>query len=250
MKLYGLIGYPLGHSFSKKYFSEKFKREGIINCSYELFPIPSIKDLPSLISSNPFLKGLNVTIPYKQQVLEYVTEKTGAVKNIGAANTIKIEGDKLIAYNTDVIGFENSFVRKLKPPDNYRDKKALILGTGGSAKAIQYVLKKLGIEFLIVTRNHQPENGTINYSMIDETIMNDYNVIINCTPVGMYPNEDQCPDLPYQYLTEEHYLYDLVYKPEKTLFLKKGEQKGATIQNGYEMLTIQAEESWKIWNAD
>ena len=254
MKLYGLIGYPLGHSFSKKYFSEKFKREGIINCSYELFPIPSIKDLPSLISSNPFLKGFNVTIPYKQQVLEYVTETTGAVKNIGAANTIKIKGDKLIAYNTDIIGFENSFVKKLKPsdsPDNYRgDKKALILGTGGSSKAIQYVLKKLNIDFLLVTRSNQLESGIINYSMIGETIMNDYNVIINCTPVGMYPNEDQCPDLPYQYLTEEHYLYDLVYKPEKTLFLKKGEQKGATIQNGYEMLTIQAEESWKIWNAD
>ena len=246
MKLYGLIGYPLGHSFSKKYFTDKFKREGIINCSYDLFPNPTIKNLPSLISSNPFLKGFNVTIPYKQQVLEYVTEITGAVKNIGAANTIKIKGDKLIAYNTDVIGFENSFVRKLKP----FHKKALILGTGGSAKAIQYVFKKLNIDFLIVTRSHQLGSGIINYSMIDETIMNEYKLIINCTPVGMYPNEDQCPDLPYQYLTEEHYLYDLVYKPEKTLFLKKGEEKGATIQNGYEMLTVQAEESWKIWNAD
>ena len=245
MKLYGLIGYPLGHSFSKKYFTEKFQQEGIIDCSYELFPISSIKDLPSLINSNPLLKGLNITIPYKQQVLDYVTDKTNAVKNIGAANTIKIDGDKLIAYNTDVIGFENSLVRKIKPSH----KKALVLGTGGSSKAVQYVLKKSGIEFLLVSRGNQLP-GTINYSMIDETIMNEYQLIINCTPVGMYPNDGQCPDLRYQFLTKDHYLYDLVYKPEKTLFLKKGEEKGATIQNGYEMLTIQAEESWKIWNED
>ncbi|MEO5783375.1 MAG: shikimate dehydrogenase [Ginsengibacter sp.] len=245
MKFFGLIGYPLGHSFSKKYFTEKFQSEGIIDCTYELFPISSITDLPSLLISNPNLKGLNVTIPYKEQVLQYVNEKTDAVKNIGAANTIKIHGDKLIAYNTDVIGFENSLTKKLKPSD----KKALVLGTGGSSKAVQYVLKKLGIEFLLVTRNNNSSPGTINYSMIDETIINAYNLIINCTPVGMYPNEDQFPDLPYQYLTKEHYLFDLVYKPEKTLFLKTGEGKGAIIQNGYEMLIIQAEESWKIWNA-
>ena len=246
MKLYGLIGYPLGHSFSKKYFTEKFQRESINDCSYELFPIPSITDLPSLLIANPTLKGMNVTIPYKQGVLDYVTEKTDAVKNIGAANTIKIEGDKLIAYNTDIIGFENSLTKKLKPSH----KKALILGTGGSSKAIQYVLKKIGIEFLLVTRSDQSSPGSINYSMIDETVLNEYQLIINCTPIGMYPNEDQCPDLPYQFLTEDHYLYDLVYKPEKTLFLQKGEEKGATIQNGYEMLIIQAEESWKIWNED
>ncbi len=246
MKLYGLIGYPLGHSFSKKYFSEKFQREGLIDCRYELFPIPSIKDLPLVINSNPFLKGLNVTIPYKQQVLEYVTETTDPVKDIGAANTIKFVGDKLIAYNTDVIGFENSFIKKLKPAH----KKALVLGTGGSSKAIQYVLKKLNINFLLVTRSHQPSPGIINYSMIDETIMNDYRVIINCTPVGMYPNDKEYPQLPYQFISEKHYLFDLIYKPEKTLFLKKGEQMGAVVQNGYEMLIIQAEESWKIWKED
>ena len=246
MKLYGLIGYPLGHSFSKKYFTKKFQREGIADCRYELFPISSITYLPSLLISNPNLKGLNVTIPYKQQVLEYVNETTEAVKNIGAANTIKIVGSKLIAYNTDVIGFENSLIKKLKP----YHKKALVLGTGGSSKAIQYVLKKLGIEFLLVTRSDNASPETIHYSMIGEAIMNQYHLIINCTPVGMFPNEAQCPDLPYQFVTEEHYLYDLVYKPEKTLFLKKGEEKGATIQNGYEMLIIQAEESWKIWNED
>jgi shikimate dehydrogenase len=246
MKLYGLIGYPLGHSFSKKYFTEKFQREGLSDCSYELFPIYSIKDLPSLLSSNSFLKGLNVTIPYKQQVLQYVTGTTGAVKEIGAANTIKIIQDKLIAYNTDVIGFENSFIKKLKSSH----KKALILGTGGSSKAVQYVLKKLGIDFLLVTRSLQPESETINYSSIDEAIIIDHQIIINCTPAGMSPNDDECPYLPYQFITNEHYLFDLVYKPEKTLFLKKGEEQGAVIQNGYEMLIIQAEESWKIWNED
>ena len=246
MKLYGLIGYPLGHSFSKKYFTEKFQREGIIDCRYELFPISPITDLPSLLISHPTLKGLNVTIPYKQQVLEYVNQTTDAVKKIGAANTIKIQGDKLIAYNTDVIGFENSLTKNLKPSH----KKALVLGTGGSSKAIQYVLKKIGIEFLLVTRNHPSLSATINYSMIDETIINEHQLIINCTPVGMYPNDGQCPDMPYQFLTKAHYLYDLVYKPEKTWFLNKGEDKGAIIQNGYEMLIIQAEESWKIWNED
>jgi len=246
MKLYGLIGYPLGHSFSKKYFSEKFLREGITDCRYKLFAIPSIKDLPLVINSNPDLKGLNVTIPYKQKVLDYVNETTDAVKNIGAANTIKFAGDKIIAYNTDVIGFENSLIQKIKPSH----KKALVLGTGGSSKAIQYVLKKLGIDFLLVTRNQSLQEGFINYSMIDEAMINDHQLIINCTPVGMYPKDNEYPQLPYKFLSSQHYLYDLVYKPEKTLFLKRGEDKGATIQNGLDMLTIQAEESWKIWNTD
>ncbi|HEV8079623.1 MAG TPA: shikimate dehydrogenase [Chitinophagaceae bacterium] len=245
MKLYGLIGYPLGHSLSKKYFTEKFKKEGLEDCSYEAFPIQSIKDFPSLINSNPFLKGLNVTIPYKQQVLKYVTETTSAVKDIGAANTIKIKGNKLIAYNTDIIGFENSFVKKLNPFHS----KALVLGTGGSSKAIQYVLKKLSIEFLLVTRSGQSAE-MINYSMIDEKIMNDYHVIINCTPVGMYPNVNEHPQLPYQFISKKHYLFDLINNPEKTLFLKKGEEMGAVIQNGYEMWLLQAEESWRIWNED
>lgn len=246
MKLYGLIGYPLGHSLSKKYFNEKFKREGLENCSYEAFAIQSIKDLPSLINSNPLLKGLNVTIPYKQQVLGYVTETTAAVKDIGAANTIKIEGNRLIAHNTDVVGFEKSFVKKLDPSH----KKALVLGTGGSSKAVQYVLKKLNIEFLLVTRSGQSTGERISYSMIDEKIMNDYPVIINCTPVGMYPNVNEYPQLPYQFISKKHYLFDLIANPEKTLFLKKGEQMGAVIQNGYEMWLLQAEESWRIWNSD
>ena len=182
MKLYGLIGYPLGHSFSKFFFSEKFNCENITDCSYELFPISAITELPSILISNPILRGLNVTIPYKQQVLQYVNEATDAVKNIGAANTIKIVGQKLIAYNTDVIGFENSLAKNLKPSH----KKAMVLGTGGSSKAIQYVLKKLGIEFLLVTRSNRSSSGTIHYSKIDAAIMNKYQLLINCTPVGMY----------------------------------------------------------------
>jgi shikimate dehydrogenase len=246
MKLYGLIGYPLGHSFSKKYFTEKFIKEGITDCRYELFAIPSIKDLPLVINSNPDLKGLNVTIPYKQNVLEYVNETSDAVKKIGAANTIKFDGDKIIAYNTDVIGFENSLLQKLKPSH----QKALVLGTGGSSKAIQYVLKKLGIDFLLVTRSQSLQQGSINYSMVDEAIIKDHQLVINCTPVGMYPNVNEYPQLPYKFLSDQHYLYDLIYKPEKTLFLKRGEERGARIQNGLDMLTIQAEESWKIWNTD
>ena len=246
MKLYGLIGYPLGHSFSKKYFTEKFQRESLADVAYELFPIPSIKDFPSIIHSNPALKGLNVTIPYKQQVLEYVTGSTPDVKKIGAANTIKIEENKLTAYNTDVIGFERSFTKKLKP----FHKRALVLGSGGSSKAIQFVLEKLNIDFLVVTRNENLQNGVINYPMIDEAIIDDYTIIINSTPVGLFPNINECPQIPYQHISEKHYLFDLIYKPEKTLFLQKGEERGAVIQNGYDMLIIQAEESWKIWNED
>jgi shikimate dehydrogenase len=246
MKLYGLIGYPLGHSFSKKYFTEKFQREDIRDCDYELFPISSIKLLPELLKSNPTLQGLNITIPYKQQVLEYVTDQTSAVKKIGAANTIKIKGDELIAYNTDVIGFERSFIKFLKP----YQKKALVLGTGGSSKAVQYVLQKLKIDYLLVTRNTELAPKMINYSMVDERMLNEYTVIINCTPLGMYPNITQCPSLPYQLLSDKHFLFDLIYQPGKTLFLQKGEQQGAVVKNGYEMLVIQAEESWKIWNED
>lgn len=244
MKLYGLIGYPLGHSFSKKYFTEKFREEGLADCSYELFPISSILDFPSLLISNPTLAGLNVTIPYKEQVMAYVSGKTPAVNDIGAANTIKITGDELIAYNTDVIGFEVSFLKHLGSHHN----NALVLGTGGSSKAVQYVLKKLGIGYLLVTRGNQSNEGLINYSMINDSIMNDYTIIINCTPAGLYPAINEYPLIPYHLITAGHYLFDLIYQPEKTVFLAKGEQRGATIKNGQEMLIIQAEESWKIWN--
>ncbi len=245
MNLFGLIGYPLGHSFSKQYFTEKFAREGLKDCYFEAFPISSIDQFSALIQQNTELKGLSVTIPYKEQVLDFVTELSDEVKFIGATNSIKIIGKRLIAFNTDIIGFEHSFCNVLQ----HHHKKALVLGTGGASKAVQYVLRKLEIEFLVVTRNENIKAGYINYNMIDGQVMKEYLIIINCSPVGMSPNENACPDIPYQFITTNHYLYDLVYKPEKTFFLKQGEQKGATIQNGYEMLLIQAEASWKIWNS-
>ncbi len=245
MKLYGLIGYPLGHSFSKQYFTEKFVRENLGDCFFEAFPISSIDHFPALLKENTSLKGLSVTIPYKEQVLSHVTELSEEVKYIGATNSIKITGDKLIAYNTDIIGFEQSFIIFLQP----YHKKALVLGSGGASKAVQYVLKNLGIEFLIVTRTQNCKEGHINYSKLDANILAEFTIIINTSPVGMSPNENNCPDIPYQFITSNHYLYDLIYKPAKTLFLQKGEEKGAAIENGYDMLLIQAEASWKIWNS-
>lgn len=244
MELYGLIGYPLGHSFSKKYFTEKFEKEGLTNCAFELFPIADINEFPQLLKDNPHLKGICVTIPYKEQVLKFVTQLSEEVRHIGATNSIKVMGNELVAYNTDITGFHQSF-SKLLPSQH---KKALVLGTGGASKAVQYVLGKMGIEFLLVTRAANLQPGFIQYESIDETIMRDYSIIINCSPVGMSPNEDNCPAIPYELLTPNHYLYDLVYKPAKTLFLQKGAAQGAVVENGYEMLLIQAEASWSIWN--
>lgn len=245
MNVYGLIGYPLGHSFSKQYFTEKFEKEGIQGCMFESFPIPSIEEFPALLKDNPSLKGLSVTIPYKEQVLRYVDELSEEVKAIGATNSIKINGGKLKAYNTDIAGFEISFSKLLQP----HHKKALVLGTGGASKAVQYVLKKLAIHFLVVTRNKEGEIPLITYQDIDEGVMNEYTIIINCSPVGMYPNESAAPGIPYHLLSARHYLYDLVYKPAETLFLQNGKERGAIVQNGYEMLLLQAEESWRIWNS-
>ncbi|MEO6539554.1 MAG: shikimate dehydrogenase [Ferruginibacter sp.] len=246
MTAYGIIGYPLTHSFSRQYFTEKIEREGIADTVYHSFPLKKIEEFPALLKHNPQLKGLSVTIPYKQQVLEFVNHLSGEVKQIGAANCIRIRDGELWAFNTDITGFERSFVKNLQPGH----KKALVLGTGGSSKAVQYVLKKLGIEFLIVSRYMKEAENFILYKEITGGIMEEYQVIINATPVGMSPDEDTCPDLPYALLTAGHYLFDLVYKPEKTLFLQKGEEQGTTIENGYEMLIIQAEENWRIWNED
>lgn len=246
MKLYGLIGFPLGHSFSKQYFTEKFSKEGLSDCFFEAYPIPSINLFPALIKENPTLRGLSVTIPYKEQVLKFITEISEEVKFIGATNSIKINGDTLTAYNTDIIGFEQSFCKFLQ----LHHKKALVLGTGGASKAIQYVLSKLNIEFLVVTRNENLQVGYINYKMIDKHIINEYSIIINCSPAGMSPKENISPDIPYHFINAGHYLYDLVYKPLETLFLQKGKEKGAITKNGCDMLLIQAEASWKIWNSE
>lgn len=242
MRLFGLIGYPLFHSFSKKFFSEKFEREGLTDCRYESFSIPSISELPGIIKENSALCGLNVTIPYKEQVLSFLDEKSDLVKKIKACNCIKIERGRLTGHNTDAPAFEQSLKEKLQP----NHKKALILGTGGAAKAVEFSLEKLGITYKYVSR--KPSAKNFSYEQLTDTLIREYSLIINTTPLGMHPNVVEAPPIPYHLLNSAHYLFDLVYNPAKTLFLQKGEEHGALIKNGYEMLVLQAEESWRIWN--
>ncbi len=243
MKLYGLIGYPLGHSFSKQYFTQKFEKENLSDCFFELFPLIKIDELTNLIQSQLSLKGLCVTIPYKQSVIPFLNSISEEANNIGAVNCIEILPQGLKGHNTDVVGFEQSFIPHLKP----HHSKALVLGTGGASKAVQFVLNKLKIPFLFVSRV-PAGNHCIGYNKINKELLEEYTVIINCTPLGMYPNEDAMPELPYQNLSSQHYLYDLIYTPAETKFLQQGKQRGATIKNGYEMLLIQAEENWRIWS--
>ncbi len=243
MHLYGLIGYPLSHSFSQKYFTEKFEKEKMANCIYKNFPISNIDELQHVIELNPDLEGLNVTIPYKEKVIPFLSEITEDVKKIGACNCIKFIDGKLVGYNTDIAGFEKSFIKKLKPFHN----AAMVLGAGGASKAVQYVLHQLKIPFIIVSRN--PQKNEMSYDNLDEHSINRCKIIINTTPLGMQPNVQQYPSLPYLNLTNQHYLFDLIYNPAKTVFLEKGELMGATIENGYEMLVNQAEQSWQIWNS-
>jgi shikimate dehydrogenase len=247
VRKFGLIGYPLGHSFSKTFFTDKFCKEGLEDCIYENFPIESIDVLPQLIKEEPDLRGLNVTIPYKQKVLAYLNQVDPQAKEIGAVNTIKIfrEQDPAIlkGYNTDMYGFEEPLLRALKP----HHKSALVLGTGGASRAVIYVLKKHGISYRYVSRN--PGNKEIlSYQQLTPEILDEHKIIINCSPLGMHPHEDKCPDLPYEAVTGRHILYDLIYNPDRTLFLQKGERKKATLINGLPMLYIQAEKSWEIWN--
>ena len=243
MRLFGLIGYPLSHSFSEKYFTEKFEEEQITECRYSLFPIKTIDELPILLRNNPELEGLNITIPYKKQVLPFL-DASNIPEGLDACNCINITGGKLVGYNTDVTGFEKSLNPLLK---SYH-KKALVLGNGGATAAVAFVLRKLGISFDIVSRKIH-DDSSFTYKDIDKKMIEENSVIINTTPVGLYPNTEACPDIPYEFIGESHLLYDLVYNPAKTLFLQKGEEKGAIIKNGEEMLALQAEESWRIWNA-
>jgi shikimate dehydrogenase len=242
MRQFGLIGYPLTHSFSKKFFAEKFEKEHLTDCRYDTFSIPSIDDLPGVLKNNPELRGLNVTIPYKENVLSFLDEKTTLVKKIKACNCIKISNGKLSGHNTDAPAFEQSLKEKLQP----HHTKALILGTGGAAKAVEYSLRQLNISYKYVSR--KPSAKSFSYEQLTETLMQEYTLIINSTPLGMHPNIIEAPQIPYHSLTSQHYLFDLIYNPEKTLFLQKGEKQGAAIKNGYEMLVLQAEESWRIWN--
>lgn len=247
MDKYGLIGYPLDHSFSISYFNEKFESEGI-DAVYENFEIPQIDDVKEIIDSNPDLKGFNVTIPYKQQVLKYIKELSPEAKAIGAVNVIRIEhkGNKTVlkGFNSDVIGFTKS----IEPILNTYHKKALILGTGGAAKAVQYGLQSLGIETLFVSRTKK--KNAITYEEVTADIVREYNVIVNCTPVGMYPHIDECPKLPYEAMDSHTLLYDLLYNPDETKFLRLGAERGATVKNGLEMLLLQAFVSWEIWNGE
>jgi len=242
MRLFGLIGYPLYQSFSKKFFSEKFEREGLTDCRYESFSIPSISELTPILRDYPELCGLNVTIPYKEQVLSFLQEKSALVKKIHACNCIKIVDGKLTGHNTDAPAFELSLKEKLQP----HHTKALILGTGGAAKAVEFSLRKLGIAYSYASR--KPSAMNFSYEQLTADLMQEYTLVINTTPLGMHPNVVEAPPIPYHALSSKHYLFDLVYNPAKTLFLQKGEEQGAIIKNGYEMLVLQAEESWRIWN--
>lgn len=245
MDKYGLIGYPLGHSFSISYFNEKFKNEGI-DAVYENYEIPTIEQLPEVLDTNPELRGLNVTIPYKEKVISYLDSLSPEASEIGAVNVIKIEhkGKKTVlkGYNSDVIGFTRSIEPLLEP----YHKKALILGTGGASKAIEFGLRSLKLETLKVSRTGK--DGAISYTDITPEMMKEYNVIVNCTPCGMFPHADECPDLPYNAMDNHTLLYDLIYNPDETLFLTKGKKQGAIIKNGLEMLLLQAFASWEFWN--
>ena len=245
MDLYGLIGHPLGHSFSKKFFNEKFQNE-MIDAEYRNFDIDTIKSFPTIIEEHSNLRGLNVTIPYKELIIPYLDELSEDAQAIGAVNVIKIsrnhEGVHLKGYNSDVIGFTDSIRPLLKP----FHKKALILGTGGASKAIRYGLYKLGIETCFVSR--RPKEGMLTYSDLTADIMAEYTVIVNCSPVGMFPHTDERPDLPCQFIGSHHILYDLVYNPDETLFMNSGKEQGATTKNGLEMLILQARAGWNFWN--
>lgn len=243
MRKFGLIGYPLGHSFSAKYFGAKFKNAGVADCSYSNFEIADISLLPEILK-DPELRGINVTIPYKESVIPFLHSKDKVVEETGACNCIRIEGGLLNGFNTDVKGFEESLTEKL----NDSDKFALILGTGGSSKAVAWVLKNKGISFLFVSRKSSDLTNHVTYADLNSSIIEKYSLIINSTPLGMEPETGNCPPIPYDVINSRHYLFDLIYNPEKTLFLKKGEKAGARIKNGADMLAIQAEASWKIWN--
>lgn len=242
MRLFGLIGYPLSQSFSKKYFTEKFLNDGIADATYELFELENIQQFPSLLQKHS-LSGINVTIPYKQDVMAYLDELDEEAQAIGAVNCIKVENGKLKGFNTDAPAFERSLKMLLQPFHN----KALVLGTGGAAKAVIHVLKKLQIECVSVSRTKN--QGLLTYDELTREVMQDHLLVINCSPLGSYPKVDTAPQIPYQQLTKKHYLYDLVYNPPLTLFLQNGQERGAAIKNGYDMLVGQAELGWKIWNS-
>lgn len=246
MKIYGLVGFPIGHSFSSKYFTEKFQTEKV-DAEYHNFQMEDVQELSEVLASSNNIAGLNITIPHKTNIFSFLNEVDETAKAIGAVNVVKTskteDGYHLKGFNTDVIGFEKSLIPQLKPTH----KKALVFGTGGASKAVIYVLKKLGIRYKYVSRTKS--EGQFAYDDITSEIISEYTLLINCTPLGMSPKQSMCPDIPYGSITENHYLFDLIYNPEQTIFLKKGAAKGAQIKNGLDMLHIQADAAWEIWNA-
>ncbi len=248
-KTYGLIGYPLGHSFSKKYFTEKFEKENIRGCEFNLYPISGIDELPILITDDESIRGLSVTIPYKESVIPLLDELDETAKKIGAVNCIKIARDesqvvKLVGYNTDAFGFRQS----IKPFLETQHERALILGTGGASKAVAYVLKEIGITCYFASRQKKQDENIFLYEELNENMMKAFKLIVNTTPLGTFPNVSEYPKIPYEYIGPGHLLYDLVYNPAETEFLKRGKLQGAASVNGLSMLQQQAEEAWRIWN--
>ncbi len=247
MRKFGLIGFPLEHSFSKNYFSEKFKISGISDCRYDNYPLDEINKLRTLIEKNSDLVGLNVTIPHKQSVIQLLDEIDKEASEIGAVNTIKIYRQNrtiLKGYNTDVYGFEKPLLKALKKDH----KTALILGTGGASKAVAYIMNKHSIDYKYVSRKPISKD-ILSYGDVSKDIIARTDIIVNTSPLGMYPNQEEKPDIPYDNINEKHILYDLIYNPEKTLFLAEGEKRHATIINGLSMLHLQAEKAWEIWNS-
>ena len=246
MKQFGLIGYPLSHSFSKRFFTEKFSRENIIDCAYENYPLTDIAQFPDLLQSVAGLEGLNVTIPYKESVIPFLTAPDETVTKIGACNCIHLKNGNLYGYNTDVYGFERALKTKLLP----HHTSALVLGTGGASKAVCFVLESLGISYHLVSRSGVTDNPSVlAYSSLTKESYLSHTLIINTTPVGMHPADHLKPPITYDWITEKHFLFDLIYNPEQTLFLKEGALKGAITLNGFDMLIFQAEKSWEIWNS-
>jgi shikimate dehydrogenase len=246
MKVFGIIGKPLKHSFSPVYFNQKFKELGLHDYVYRTFELANIFDFEKLCRDEENLIGLNVTIPYKEEIFQYLDEVDTVAKKVGAVNTITFHHKIRKGYNTDVIGFEKTIEPILKS----HHKKALILGTGGSSKAVKYVFTKLGIEFLFVSSKKEKTAGMVSYNELNEDTIRKYNIIVNCTPVGMFPAVNEKPVIPYNGITSSHLVIDLIYNPAETLFLQEAYKRGATISNGYKMLVEQAEASWKIWNSE
>ncbi|MFN9589260.1 MAG: shikimate dehydrogenase family protein [Bacteroidota bacterium] len=243
MRKFGLIGLPLTHSFSKQFFTEKFEKEQITDCQYENYPLEKIEDLPALLAANRDIVGLNVTIPYKREVMPFLTDFAPAVKKTGACNCIRIDGKKRVGYNTDVIGFHLSLMPHLR----VQHQRALILGTGGASAAVEFVLQQIAMPYILVSRN--PGTNSIGYDQLNEDLMESHTLIVNTTPLGTFPAVETYPPIPYEYVTDQHFLYDMVYNPAETIFLQRGKEKGATVLNGMDMLIGQANASWDIWKS-